>query len=147
MKLFLYIFIAVCLVPACTHHESAQKEKAVAAIAAAEKAFEQMAAEKGIAQAFWFFADSAAVIKRGHDSLIHGKEGIRHFYSAPYFATAKVKWSPDLVEASEAGDMGYTYGRYEWIATDSQGKADTSTGVFHTFWKKQADGSWKYTWD
>lgn len=106
-----------------------------------------MAAEKGIAYAFWFYADSAAVIKRGNDSLIHGKEGIRNFYSAPYFATARVKWSPDRVEVSGSGDMGSSYGRYEWVSTDSLGAKHTSTGVFHTVWKKQADGSWKYIWD
>lgn len=132
---------------ACTGEKEDQKKEAAAEIAAAEKAFEQMAAEKGIAHAFWFFADSAAVIKRGNDSLIHGKEGIRNFYSAPYFSTARVKWSPDLVEAASSGDMGYTFGRYEWITKDSLGAEHTSTGVFHTVWKKQSDGSWKYTWD
>ena len=132
---------------ACNSQPKNLKKQATAEIAAAEKAFEKMAAEKGIDTAFWFYADTAAVIKRGNDSLIKGKAGILNFYSAPYFKSARVRWSPDLVEAAESGDMGYTFGRYEWISADSLGTEDTSTGVFHTVWKKQTDGSWKYTWD
>lgn len=147
LKAVFFIFIIALGFPACTSQETNQKSQAAAEIAAAEKAFEKMAAEKGIATAFWFFADTAAVIKRGNDSLIKGKEGIRNFYSAPYFNTARVKWSPDFVEASGSGDMGYTFGRYEWSSTDSLGAVHTSTGIFHTVWKKQKDGSWRYTWD
>jgi len=123
-------------------HEKAREE-----ITQAEKDFEKMAAEKGIAEAFWHFADSNATIKRQNDTLIKGKENIKNYYSAPYFKTASVKWSPDHVEASETGDMGYTYGKYKWQSKDSSGKVDEAKGVFHTVWKKQKDGSWKYVWD
>jgi len=51
------------------------------------------------------------------------------------------------VDASETGDMGYTYGKYTWQSKDSSGKVDEAKGVFHTVWKKQKDGSWKYVWD
>jgi len=103
--------------------------------------------QKGIAEAFEFFADSNAVIRRGADSVIHGKENIRKFYSAGYFKTASVKWSPDFVDASGNGDMGYSFGKYSWQAKDSSGKINESKGIFHTVWKKQNDGSWKYVWD
>jgi hypothetical protein len=65
-----------------------------------------MAADKGIAEAFYFFADPNATIKRQNDSLIHGKEAIKNFYSAPFYQKATVKWSPDFVQASENGDLG-----------------------------------------
>ncbi len=116
-------------------------------VAKAEKDFEAMAAEKGIAEAFWFYADSNAVIKRGNDSLIIGKQGIRNYYTAPYFKTASVKWSPDFVDVSDDGTLGYTYGKYTWQSKDSTGKITESKGIFHTVWKKQSDGSWKYVWD
>ncbi|MBI5371551.1 MAG: nuclear transport factor 2 family protein [Sphingobacteriales bacterium] len=123
------------------------KEKVRAEIAQAEKEFADMAAGKGIAEAFYFFADSAAVIKRGNDSLIRGREAILNFYSDPVYKTARVSWSPDFIEAGKSGDIGYTYGKYEWVSTDSSGKQKTSKGIFHTVWKKQSDGSWKYLWD
>lgn len=135
------------LVSSCQQQQENQSVKAKEAITKAEKDFETMTAEKGIAEAFWFFADSNAVIKRGDDSIIRGKEAIRNFYAAAYFKTASVKWSPDFVDASEDGTMGYTYGQYVWQSKDSSGKINEAHGVFHTVWKKQVDGNWKYVWD
>jgi ketosteroid isomerase-like protein len=121
--------------------------KIKADIEKAEKDFEKMAAEKGIAEAFWYFAADSAVIKRENDTLIIGKENIRNYYSAPFYKNAKVKWAPDFVAVSDHGDMAWTYGKYDWQSTDSAGKTASFNGIFHTVWKKQADGSWKYTWD
>ncbi len=132
---------------ACSSKKQVNITEVTGEVAKAERDFEKMAAEKGIAEAFWFFADSTAVIKRGQDSIIYGKQGIRNYYSAPYFQTATVKWSPDHVEVSPDGQLGWTYGYYTWQSKDSSGKTEEFKGVFHTVWKKQADGSWKYVWD
>ncbi len=131
----------------CKTGTSNIREQAKKEIAKAEKDFEKMAGEKGIAEAFWYYADSSAVIRRGGDSVIKGKEGIKKFYSADYFKTAAVKWSPDFVDAAEKGDLGYTFGKYTWEAKDTSGKLTQAKGIFHTVWKKQKDGTWKYVWD
>jgi ketosteroid isomerase-like protein len=132
----------------CNNNDrSNAKAKAIEEIQKAENEFEQLAAEKGIAEAFWYYADSNAVIKRQNDTLIHGKGAIRQYYSNPFYLNAKVKWSPDFTDASDNGDLGYTYGKYTWQAPDSGGKSVQYKGVFHTVWKKQKDGSWKYVWD
>ena len=143
----LSLLLLVTIIISCNQPPANNQEKFKNEIASAEAAFEKMASEKGIAEAFWFFADSNAVIKRDNDSLIHGKEGIRSFYSADYFKNATVKWSPDFIDVSETGDFGYTYGKYRWQSTDSSGKVNEATGIFHTVWKRQTDGSWKYVWD
>ena len=106
-----------------------------------------MAAEKGIAEAFWYYADSNAVIKRDNDSLIQGKENIKNYYSAEFYKTATAKWSPDFIDVAEKGDMGYTFGKYTWESKDSSGETSMFNGVFHTVWKKQKDETWKYVWD
>jgi ketosteroid isomerase-like protein len=112
-----------------------------------EKAFEKMCAEKGIAEAFYFFADDNATILRQNDTLITGKENIKTYYSKDFYKTARVNWFPDFVEVSVSGDLAYTYGNYVWRAKDKTGKDVEYTGVFHTVWKKQKDNSWKYVWD
>ena len=152
MKKQLIILLPLSLLFSCTSPDTRNKnnlrnDNAKLEIEKAEKDFEQMAADKGIAEAFYFFADSNATIKRQNDTLIHGKEPIKNFYSTPFYQKATVKWSPDFVQASESGDLGYTYGRYVWSSTDSTGKPISFTGVFHTVWKRQDDGSWKYVWD
>lgn len=142
------ICLLLMLFTSCSSNNTeGSKAKAVNEIQNAEKEFAQMAAEKGIAESFWYFADSNAVIRRGNDSLIHGKEQIRRFYSDAFYSTAKVQWSPDFTDASEDGNLGYTYGKYTWRVQDSIGKISEYKGVFHTVWKKQNDGSWKYVWD
>ncbi len=112
-----------------------------------EKAFEKMVAEKGVAEAFYFFADVNAVIKRGNDSLIIGKENIKAFYLKKEDKNTTVNWTPDFIEVSKCGTMAYTYGKYVWKVTQSNGDSLEYKGVFHTVWKKQPDNSWKYVWD
>ena len=148
-KNILAVILPCCLLcfscsttPAKTDTEAIKKE-----IVKAEKDFETMAGEKGVAEAFAFFADSNAVIKRQNDSLIHGKEGIRNYYMNPAYKNAVAKWAPDFVDVSANGDLAYTYGKYTWEFKDSAMKSNFYSGVFHTVWKKQADGSWKYVWD
>lgn len=145
---FLFIVSAVlfnsCKYKVNTHTD---KEALKQEIADAEKAFEKMAAEKGIEEAFWFFAGNNAVIKRQNDSLIKGRDNIRQYYSADFYKTATVAWAPDFVDVAESGDLGYTYGKYTWSAKDSLGQVQEFKGVFHTVWKKQEDGNWRYVWD
>jgi ketosteroid isomerase-like protein len=88
-----------------------------------------------------------AVIKRENDTLIKGKENIRAYYETRELKNATVKWTPDFIEVSESGDLGYTYGQYLWTIISAEGDTSEFKGVFHTVWKRQDDGSWKYVWD
>lgn len=112
-----------------------------------EKAFEKMTSEQGITGAFYYFADSMAVIKRGNDSLIYGKNNIRNFYITKNYSNATVNWSPDFIDVSADGTMGYTYGKYSWKFKQNDGTIKEFGGIFHTVWKKQTDNTWKYVWD
>ena len=139
--LFIFLFVS------CVENRPVNTDAVKKQIADAEKAFETMAREKGIAEAFAYYADSSAVIKRQNDTLIKGKENIRKYYSADFYKTASVTWAPDFIDVSETGDMAYTYGKYLWQSKDSTGKPIEFKGVFHTVWKRQEDGSWRYVWD
>jgi ketosteroid isomerase-like protein len=146
MKLTAF-FILLFLIVSCAENKTIEPGTVTKEIADAEKAFETMAKEKGIAEAFAFYADDSAVIKRRNDTLIRGKEGIRNFYSDNFYKSASVSWSPDFIDVSHKGDMAYTYGKYLWQSRDSTGKPIEFRGVFHTVWKRQKDGSWRYVWD
>jgi len=143
-----WIFLLAVTVLSCqSEKKESSPEKNKAEIMEAEKAFAAMASEKGIAEAFWFYADSNATIRRQNDSLIHGKEGIKNFYSTDFYKRATVKWLPDFIDVSTDGNLGYTYGKYVWTSKDSSGKPIEFKGIFHTVWKKQKDGEWRYVWD
>jgi len=146
-KILVLAVILFISLEATAQQESA-KQKAVKEITAAEIAFSKMAAEKGIGAAFDFYAAADVIIKRGNDSLIYGKAGVHNFYSNDVFKKALLQWSPDFIEASNSGDLGYTYGKYTWQLKDDQGKIiQEAKGIFHSVWKKQKDGSWKFVWD
>lgn len=121
-------------------------EKAKKEILQTEKDFAKMASEKSLADAFYFFASEDAVILRGNDSLIFGKENIKHFYNTKTNPAANLSWFPDFIGVSDCGTLGYTYGKYVYSVQDSTGKLVTSTGMFHTVWKKQKN-SWRFVWD
>ena len=113
----------------------------------AEKAFAKMVKEQGVGPGFFFYADSNAVIQRG-GKLITGKKAIGEYYSkSSRYSDSMLEWAPDFIDVSESGDLGYTYGRYKFSAIDSSGNPVTSEGLFHTVWKRQPDGSWRYVWD
>jgi len=113
-----------------------------------EKDFADMASSNGIAQAFLFYAAEDAVLER-NDVLIKGKQSIADKLKKNNSNSMEVtlSWKPDFVDVSNSGDLGYTYGKYQYVSIDSLGNKQESEGIFHTVWKRQKDGSWKYVWD
>lgn len=140
--------VIIILITACSKKNNISNlASAKEEVMKVENDFKRLSKTKGIAEAFYTFADSNAVIKREHDTLIQGKENIKIYYSHPKFRNASVSWKPDFVQVSNDGTLAYTYGKYVWIVIDSAGNKNNFTGIFHTVWKRQKDGSWKYIWD
>jgi ketosteroid isomerase-like protein len=53
-------------------------------------------------------------------------------------------WTADKMDVSDAGDMGYVYGLYQWGYVDSTGiEVEYKDRPYATFWKKQSNGEWK----
>lgn len=144
MKKALFLLISSLLLASCK--QTVNIETARDEILQTEKAFEKIASEKGLAEAFYYFADKNAVIRRGNDSLIIGKENIRHYYDKNANPNAKLSWTPDFIGVSDCGTLGYTYGKYAFSIQDTSGKSIEHTGIFQTVWKKQ-NKEWRYVWD
>jgi ketosteroid isomerase-like protein len=144
MKKALFLLILILLLVSCK--QTVNIDAAKNEILRTEKAFEKMTSEKGMEEAFYYFADENAVIKRGNDSLIIGKENIKHYYDKNANPNAKLSWAPDFIGVSDCGTLGYTYGKYVFSIQDTSGKSIEHTGIFHTIWKKQ-NKDWRYVWD
>jgi len=144
MKKALFILFLIPLMLSCK--QTVNIEAAKNEILQAETAFEKMASEKGVAEAFYYFASDNAVIRRGNDSLIVGKENIKHYYEKNADPNAKLSWTPDFIDVSDCGTLGYTYGKYVYSTLDSTGKSISKTGIFHTVWNKQ-NNDWRFVWD
>jgi len=113
-----------------------------------ERAFAEKAKSDGILPAFLEYAADDAVISR-NNVIYQGKQEIEKYFTdneLPY-EDISLEWSPSFIDVSVSGDLAYTYGEYRFSFTDSTGVKFTDTGIFHTVWKRQADGSWRYVWD
>ncbi|MGB5379256.1 YybH family protein [Muriicola sp.] len=113
-----------------------------------EQQFAAMAQEKGIPTAFLYYAAEDAVLMR-NNSLIIGKTAIVQQFEDQKSTgnSPSLSWKPDFVDVSSSGDLGYTYGTFVYTSQDSTGQTNNIEGVFHTVWKRQADGSWRFVWD
>jgi len=139
--IFLGIFVNSCQAPSVP----ASQEKLKSELFAVEKEFCAMAQSEGVQKAFVYFCDdSVVIIRRGQ--LLKGKEAVRKEY-ASYPTNSKIDWAPDFADVSSSGDLGYTYGKYTHTLTDSLGHTTQTAGIFHTVWKRQPDGKWRFVWD
>jgi ketosteroid isomerase-like protein len=144
----IFILVALSMVSACKFKKDTVNPGGLKAeILRTEKEFEATAKKSGMQEAFYQFADNNAVIRRANDSLITGKNNIREFYQDPKFRNYDLSWTPGFVDVSNDGTLGYSYGKYVLKITQPDGEITEYTGVFHTVWKRQLDGTWKYVWD
>ncbi|MDD2798820.1 MAG: DUF4440 domain-containing protein [Bacteroidales bacterium] len=146
------VVIALCIGFFCSTFFSCKSivpisiEKTKLKIVEAEKAFADLAKKEGVATAFLAFADDKAVLHR-NNRVVKGKSEMKTYFANQTIKITSLTWFPDVVEVSSSGDLGYTYGEYQITYLDKEGKDVTDKGIFHTVWKKQADGSWKFVWD
>ncbi|MHC1776737.1 MAG: DUF4440 domain-containing protein [Lentimicrobium sp.] len=111
-----------------------------------ELAFSRLAMDSGIELAFKSYAAPDAVMKRGNQ-LISGYDSIVVFLDKNRQPGAELSWTPEFISVSESGDLAYTYGGYIYTFPDSSGVIQKQEGFFHTVWKRQTDGKWKFVWD
>lgn len=123
-------------------------EKWKSEIIETEQEFAEMVKKDGIPKAFLYYAADDVVLMR-NNNLIIGKESLRKSYNKPKQGNRKVtlSWKPDFVDVSLSGDLGYTFGKYVYTTTDSIGQTRKIEGIFHSVWKRQPDGKWRFVWD
>ena len=111
-----------------------------------EKAFAQLVKEKGMKIGFLTYASDEAVLSRG-GRLIRGRKEIEEYFDQQTLKSVRLEWTPDLIDVSASGDLGYTYGKYLFEAMDQTGQEIKSDGIFHTVWNREPHGEWRYVWD
>lgn len=111
-----------------------------------EQAFNDMAQKEGLVKAFEFYAADEGVIKR-NKKIVKGKGAIAKWYKDDVRPNETLTWTPTFIDVSKSGDMAYTYGDFVFTYPDTLGNMKSNSGIFHTVWKRQTDGNWKFVWD
>ena len=128
------------------HTENSRREAAIEEIRQSELNFSALAAEAGIPEAFLHYAADEAILVRNEEK-IEGKPAIQAYFDARHLPGVQLSWSPEKVDASLSGDMGYSVGSYMFSLPDSTGQIQTTKGVYRTVWKRQPNGEWKFVLD
>jgi len=145
MKTIMKILLLIVMVASCKFNNPDLTEQYKNEILETERAFSAMAGTDGVPAAFLHYAAGDAVLNRG--GLIIGKDSIAGWFDKQVMQDVSLVWDPEFVDVAESGDLGYTYGSFVFTSKDSSGNDVESTGVFHTVWKRQPDGEWRFVWD
>ena len=111
-----------------------------------EAEFMHAAAEKGSAGYMSYYADDAVEVPNGVDA-ISGKANIAKTMGFLDDKNNHLTWTPVGADMSSSGDLGYTYGTYEFQSLGKDGKPVISHGKYTSIWKRQKDGSYKVVLD
>jgi ketosteroid isomerase-like protein len=111
-----------------------------------EAAFMKAAADKGAQGYMSYYAEDAAELPNGED-MLQGKENIAKTMGFLDQKDNHLTWTPVHADMAASGDLGYTYGTYEFRSKDKDGKPTVEYGKYASIWKKQKDGGWKVAMD
>jgi ketosteroid isomerase-like protein len=118
----------------------AGRDKALASLVEAERAFSRTSEEKGVREAFLAFLAEGAVVFRPAPA-----EGRPAYEKLDPAYPALLAWTPEFAEVASSGELGYTTGPYR--NAPGRGAEPDRFGHYVSIWKKQADGAWKVVLD
>ncbi|TSA51131.1 MAG: hypothetical protein D4R43_01245 [Sphingobacteriales bacterium] len=149
IQLLFSILISSCFTFSCSNVNNFSKEemeKAKSEIRKTDSLFCVYSIENGFAKALIVFADSEVIKLNDGENPIYGIEKLNKKLGGKEKDETVISWKPIKVEVGLSGDLGYSFGNWEYKTTTEKG--DTIYyGNYFTEWKKQKDGSWKYVLD
>jgi ketosteroid isomerase-like protein len=140
------LLVATVVVPASQHSVSAAPRATAEMLKQLEGEFMKAAGEKGSQGYMSYYADDAVEVPNG-GPLIQGKVEIAKGMGFLDDKNNRLLWTPVGAELSASGDLGYTYGTFEFHSRDKDGKPTVDYGKYTSIWKLQKDGSWKVVLD
>jgi len=111
-----------------------------------EADFMQAAADGGSRGYMSYYAHDAVELPDGAN-MFQGYENILKTMGFLDNKDNHLTWTPVGADMAASGDLGYTYGTYEFRSKDKSGKPTVSYGKYTSIWKKQNDGHWKVVLD
>ena len=151
MRSFLPILVVAFLVatislPVSHPTVSAAPRATVETLKQLEGEFMKAAGEKGSQGYLSYYAENAVELPNGA-LIISGKVNIAPGMGFLDIKDNRLMWTPVGGDISSSGDLGYTYGDYEFHSKDKNGSPHVEYGKYTSIWKMQKDGSWKVVLD
>jgi ketosteroid isomerase-like protein len=109
-----------------------------------DREFSDMSEREGMFKAFLEYIAGDGVILRDNSYPSEGREALAAYYEGKSDTAFILTWEPAFEMLAESGELGYTYGTWTNRVKES---GEITRGTYTTFWKKQADGNWKFILD
>ncbi|MCM3905042.1 MAG: nuclear transport factor 2 family protein [Pyrinomonadaceae bacterium] len=144
MKIALWLTVCVSVVGLNTTAQQPEPAPALQVVVDTERSFARTSAERGIRESFLaYIADDGLLFRPG---AVNGKKWMLEHPVPPTQKRPLLSWQPAFADIAQAGDLGYTFGPWEF-KEDITDEKPVGYGHFVTVWKKQTDGSWKFAAD
>lgn len=145
-RAFLFLFLITSLAVFLMRVPAADKPVTADALKQMEAEFMQAAAARGSQGYMSYYAEDSVELPNGAD-IFMGKVAIAKTMGFLDDKNNSLTWKPIGADISSSGDLGYTYGTYEFRSKDANGKPTVSYGKYTSIWKRQKDGTWKVVLD
>ena len=143
--LVIALMVVTIVLPIARPTVSASPKATAEMLKQLEGEFMKASAEKGSQGYMSYYADNSVEVPNG-GPIIEGKANIAQGMGF-LDKNNRLIWTPVGADISSSGDLGYTYGNYEFHSKDKEGKAKVEYGKYTSIWKQQKDGSWKVVLD
>ena len=140
------LFVEIVVLSTARPSASAPPPATAETLKQLEGEFMKAAAEKGSTGYMSYYADDAVELPNGAP-IIEGKINIAKGMGFLDQKDNHLTWAPVGADMSASGDLGYTYGTFEFSSKDKDGKPVVDHGKYTSIWKKQKDESWKVVLD
>jgi len=132
-------YLPLLTITACRPSQQERADQTFESLIRAERAFAETSRASGTRDAFLeFLAPDAVVFDAGP---VNGRSVWQERSAGP----AILFWTPEIVDVSDAGDMGYTSGPWEVRAT--LGAEPNGWGHFVSVWTRDTAGIWSVAAD
>src|SRR5687767_2975941 len=121
--------------------QKVKEKSALESMVETERAFARMSEELGIRPSFMAFIADDGILFR--PTAVRGKQWMTDNPLPPSAKRPLLRWQPTFADIARAGDLGYTFGPWEY-KDDIKDAKPVAFGHFLTVWKKQGDGWWKF---
>lgn len=138
------VLLLLCSLALLVAAQKSPSSSPLEAMVETERAFAKMSEEKGTTPAFLAFIADDGILFR--PKAVKGKQWLQENPPTASDKRPWLKWEPTFADMARAGDMGYTFGPWEF-RREIQDSEAVAFGHFLTVWKKQPDGSWKFAVD
>ncbi len=111
----------------------------------ADREFSNFSIRNGQIAAFLEYAAPDVVLIKPNMYPIVGHERLQQHYAGRADSTFVLTWEPQFARVAKSGELGYTYGYWQFYLKSQPEKVEK--GTYATVWQRQPNGKWKFVLD